>query len=212
MASLGDGAATAPFPSTQALSLDRQLDTLTSAAVRLVVFDFDLCVLRIHSFGAKVDPATVASRAAGGTLSDDFVDLPFFLSVCRGLAQRGVPLAVASFGRYEVIQAYLAHAFGEGLCPFSRDNISTPSTVGSTDGCTVPGGKNLQLEALCARFGVEPRAVLFLDGALGGGRAPMRPFFSRRALHATCAPQTTPTTLRLRGRAASRAPCTPPRA
>ena len=58
---------------------------------------------------------------------------------------RGDAVAVASFGCYDVICAYL-----ERMCPgvFNRDNISTPACVDVPDGCSVPGGKNPQLELL----------------------------------------------------------------
>ena len=132
--------------------------------MKLVVFDFDLCVLCIHSFAAKINVSEVSRRAAEGSLAADFVDLPLFQGVIRGLLRRGLPVAVASFGRYEVIQAYLSAAFGAGDCPFSRANISTPSIVGGADGCNVPGGKVPQLAALCEQFGVEGGVVLFFDG------------------------------------------------
>jgi hypothetical protein len=49
-----------------------------------------------------------------------------------------VPVAVASFGEYEVIQKYMDRvAPGE----FTRANICTPSCVGYSDGCSVPQGK-----------------------------------------------------------------------
>ncbi len=72
-------------------------------------------------------------------------------------------MAVASFGRFEVIHAYL-----ERICPgvFSRANISTPSCVGVPDGCSVPQGKTPQLDALLAALLPGGRdAVLFLDDA-----------------------------------------------
>ena len=87
---------------------------------------------------------------------------------------RGDAVAVASFGCYDVIQAFL-----ERMCPgvFSRENISTPSCVGVADGCSVPGGKNPQLDlllsALLASEGAEDGSleshrhrVVFLDDSV----------------------------------------------
>jgi hypothetical protein len=75
--------------------------------VRLVAFDFDLCVLRVHAFNLNVTAADVALR----DLARDFADLRFFVALSRALGAAGVAVAIASFGRYEVIKAYLDRAF-----------------------------------------------------------------------------------------------------
>jgi hypothetical protein len=75
--------------------------------VRLVAFDFDLCVLRVHAFHLNVTAADVALR----DLARDFADLRFFVALSRALGAAGIAVAIASFGRYEVIKAYLDHAF-----------------------------------------------------------------------------------------------------
>ena len=121
--------------------------------VRLVVFDFDLTILRIHSWGERVRPEDVEHR----DLDRDVADLAFFRAFVIALRDAGVRVAIASFGQYEVIQRYMDRAFGDGQTVFGRGNVSTPSAVGFRDGTSVPGGKVPQLEALV-------RAVL-LDGA-----------------------------------------------
>ena len=121
--------------------------------VRLVVFDFDLTILRIHSWGERVRPEDVEHR----DLDRDVADLAFFRAFVLALRDAGVQVAIASFGQYEVIQRYMDRAFGDGQTVFGRGNVSTPSAVGFRDGTSVPGGKVPQLEALV-------RAVL-LDGA-----------------------------------------------
>ena len=75
--------------------------------VRLVAFDFDLCVLRVHAFNLNVTAADVALRY----LARDFADLRFFVALSRALGAAGIAVAIASFGRYEVIKAYLDRAF-----------------------------------------------------------------------------------------------------
>jgi hypothetical protein len=164
-------------------SIDTSVERAAARGVRLCVFDFDNCVLRVHSYGLKLTPADVARR----DLERDFADLSFFRALVLALRRRGVAVAIASFGSYEVIQAFLDRAFADAdaaaslaaqparattadpLTPapaqqvFTRDNISTPSSVGGTDGFTVPGGKNRQLEQLAARFGANADATLFFD-------------------------------------------------
>lgn len=113
----------------------------TSASdVRLLVFDFDLTILSIHSWGERIRPEDVASRS----LDRDVADLAFFRRFVARALDTGVKVAIASFGVYEVIQAYMDLAVGPGV--FTRENISTPSQHGTRDGHVVPGGKVPQLE------------------------------------------------------------------
>jgi hypothetical protein len=77
------------------------------SGIRLVAFDFDLCVLSIHSFAQRLTPPAVLQRP----LAQDFTDLPLFLALAQSLQAAGVHLAIASFGRNEVIRTYLGRAF-----------------------------------------------------------------------------------------------------
>jgi hypothetical protein len=140
-----------------------RLDKL-SEPLSLVAFDFDLTVLRIHSWGSKIEASGVEKRR----WQDDFEDLELFRAVCRGLVKRGVRVAIASFGSREVITKYLDLAFGADRKDIFPDNcISTPSSVGMTDGCSVEGGKNPQLAKLRRDLGIQdrdPASVLFFEG------------------------------------------------
>jgi hypothetical protein len=130
-----------------------------------MAFDFDLCVLRIHSYGERIKPADVPSRS----LQADFFDLPFFASLVPALRSAGLAVHIVSFGLYPVIQAYMDAACGQGS--FTRDCINTPGLVGVPDGTAVPGGKVPQLELLAEQLGVERESILFVDGEWeGGGR------------------------------------------
>lgn len=128
--------------------------------IRLVVWDFDYTVLSIHSYAEGIEPDEVDERR----MEDDFTDLAFFQELVRELVGQGVQVAVASFGRYEVIQRFLNRAFPEGL--FTRENISTPGSVGSRDGYALRGGKNSQLDDLRRRYGdLKRHEIVFFDGA-----------------------------------------------
>ena len=112
--------------------------------------------MRIHAYGLRIAAEDVAARVLDGK-DGDAADLQFFQAFVAAVLARGDAVAVASFGCYDVIQAYL-----ERMCPgvFSRENISTPSCVGVPDGCAVPGGKNPQLDLLLG-------ALLASEGAVG---------------------------------------------
>ncbi|RYG49653.1 hypothetical protein EON67_06535 [archaeon] len=147
---------------------------LSQRGVRGVVWDFDLTVLSVHSFGLRLRPQDVPMR----NLFSDFRDLPFFIALVHELLHHNIGVAIASFGRYEVIQTYMDLAFGitagnEAHRIFTRDNIITPASVGGIDGCSLRGGKNSQLELLSAATGWTPEQILFFDGTLrrGGQRA-----------------------------------------
>ena len=107
----------------------------------------------------RIAAEDVAARVLDGK-DGDVADLPFFQAVVAAVQARGDAVAVASFGCYDVIQAYL-----DRMCPgvFSRENISTPSCAGVPDGCSVPGGKNPQLNlllgALLASEGAEASSL-----------------------------------------------------
>jgi len=164
----------------------RSLEVVASCGLKVVVWDFDLTILSIHSFGERIAPAAVAVRS----MEADFRDLEFFRRVVSELRSRSIEVAVASFGRYDVIQAYMDRIFGDasvessiGTRVFDRTNILTPSTVGLPDGCSMPGGKNTLLHHICEKHGAMPRDVLFFDGACCSRH--LAGFFAHALLHLT---------------------------
>ena len=70
------------------------------------MFDFDLTILRIHSWGERVRPEDVEHR----DFDRDVADLAFFRAFVLALRDAGVQVAIASFGQYEVIQRYMDRA------------------------------------------------------------------------------------------------------
>lgn len=105
----------------------------------LIIWDFDLTILSLHSWGERIRPQDVAQRS----LEQDVADLEFFRTFVQRALAKGVKVAVASFGVYEVIQNYMDRVVGPGV--FTRENISTPSQHGTLDGHVVEGGKVPQL-------------------------------------------------------------------
>ena len=119
---------------------------------KLIVWDFDLTLLSIHSWGAGIRAEYVASR----TLSDDVADIDFFRHFVDRAQEQGIAVAIASFGQYEVIQAYMDRIIGRGV--FNRENISTQSLFGTNDGCIMRGGK---VPMLRVRKTLIPKRLLF---------------------------------------------------
>lgn len=117
------------------------LNLRAKGAPLLYVFDFDQTILAIHSFGSRIREHDVATR----DLDADVADAEFFKMFIDSVLKEGVPVAIASFGEYQVIQNYM-----DRITPgvFTRPNICTPSCVGCRDGSSVPQGKVPMLEVL----------------------------------------------------------------
>ena len=109
----------------------------------MVCVDFDLTVLARHSFAERVTVERV-ERLDAADVEREFVDVQSFRRLLSYATARGMDVKIASFGEYEVIQAYVDRALGRGA--MTRADISTPSRVGAKDGCAVEGGKKRQIE------------------------------------------------------------------
>ena len=108
-----------------------------SGDARLACVDFDLTVLARHSFAERVTVERV-ERLDAADVEREFVDVQSFRRLLSYATARGMDVKIASFGEYEVIQAYVDRALGRGA--MTRADISTPSRVGAKDGCAVEGG------------------------------------------------------------------------
>lgn len=177
-----------PTPTTPTSQILSSCDLVARCGIRLVCWDFDLTVLSIHAYAERIEASAVPAR----NMDTDFRDRAFFTCLCRNLVARGVAVGCASFGRYDVIQAYMDCAFGVAPSSlssasggagsasagadavqggaaderlFSQQNIVTPASVGGQDGWTLRDGKNSQIALLMGSIqGITPEQVLFFDG------------------------------------------------
>ena len=78
---------------------------------RLVVWDFDMTILKIHAFSDEIEPHEVAGR-----WREDVADAKLLRAFVNRARESGVGVGIASYGRADVIGAYLQHivpgAFG----------------------------------------------------------------------------------------------------
>lgn len=114
--------------------------------VRLVAWDFDNTLLNIHAYNKKITPADVPGR-----WKRDVCDLELVRVFMRTARERGVALGIASFGKQEVILAYMDEILkgtpDEGA--FTAANVGTPASLGLREGRTVrPNGKPRLLKLL----------------------------------------------------------------
>ena len=134
---------------------------LSALPTSLVVWDFDQTVLRIHAFARGVRAEQVADR-----WERDIADKEFFIGFVLAARERGIEVGIASFGRGEVVQAYMREIFHEHGEVFKPSFVVTPAAIGHRDGSSVPDGKPRMLELLRDRCDppiTDRASVLFFD-------------------------------------------------
>lgn len=122
---------------------------------QLFAFDFDMTVARYHMWGTyqnkPVDSIPIAD--------DTFADLAAFRDFVDVVTKLGHHVAIATFGRKEVVNKAMVYAFGD-----NHDIIiSTPADHGHKEGSSSLGDKNIQLQALAQHFGVTLQQIVFFD-------------------------------------------------
>ena len=124
--------------------------------IKLVVWDFDMTILRIHSFAKRISALDVPRR----DYERDCADANFFRAFLREMKEKSIKVAIASFGKREVIETYLkclvdGKKGDEDLAEYAfnekKKSIVTPNDVGGTDGCSMKD-KSRMLDALTKRY------------------------------------------------------------
>ena len=83
---------------------DRVVNRLIEKSFKVVAFDFDQTIVKLHTFFNKITPSNVHERKE---LKDDFADAKLFQDIVHKLHEHKIHVAVASFGYRDVIEAYL---------------------------------------------------------------------------------------------------------
>jgi len=135
---------------------DENNDNDDDERIKLVVWDFDMTILRIHSFAKRISALDVPRR----DYERDCADANFFRAFLREMKQKSIKVAIASFGKREVIETYLkclvdGKKGDEDLAEYAfnekKKSIVTPNDVGGTDGCSMKD-KSRMLDALTKRY------------------------------------------------------------
>lgn len=131
-----------------------QAGLLAAPGLRLLVFDFDCTIARIHVWSTyqmkPLDEIPITDKT--------FVDVNAFREFVRATTGAGHQVAVATFGRKDVVNKAITYALG------NHDIIiSTPADHGAEEGSASLRNKNTQLNSLAKRFGIEPKKIIFLD-------------------------------------------------
>jgi FMN phosphatase YigB (HAD superfamily) len=123
--------------------------------IKLIVWDFDLTLLRIHSFSKRI----IAQEVKRRDYEHDFADATFLRSFLDEMKRKGIKVSIASFGKREVIEEYMklliSEEYGDYCSDFAfvdkRKSIVTPNDVGGSDGCSMKD-KGKMLDVLMKRF------------------------------------------------------------
>jgi hypothetical protein len=124
----------------------------------LYVFDFDLTILKIHSYAQNMTPSKVESMG-WRKLMDQFADPIFFRDLINYLISQNKKVAIASFGKYNVIKAYLDRLF-DNTSIFGLDNIITPTNERNI---RPNDDKNEYLVGLIRDLNIDYKRVIFFD-------------------------------------------------
>lgn len=124
----------------------------------LYVFDFDLTILKIHSYAQNMTPSKVESMG-WRKLMDQFADPIFFRDLINYLISQNKKVAIASFGKYNVIKAYLDRLF-DNTSIFGLDNIITPPNERNI---RPNDDKNEYLVGLIRDLNIDYKRVIFFD-------------------------------------------------
>ena len=124
-------------------------------AISLVVWDFDMTILRIHSFAKRISALDIPRR----DYERDCADANFFRAFLREMKQKSIEVAIASFGKRDVIETYIKHLVnaekGDDVADYAfvdtQKSIVTPNDVGGTDGCSMKD-KSRMLDMLTKRY------------------------------------------------------------
>lgn len=91
----------------------------------LFIWDFDDTLIDTHAYYTRsMKPADIRRRT-DEELNQDIPGVKYFRAFCNFLVCKGKRVGIASFGTYEIIQAYMDRIFGFNQKVYTRNNIKT---------------------------------------------------------------------------------------
>ena len=126
----------------------------------LYIWDFDLTILKIHSYANEIKEEDVKSLS-WKKLMCHFADPIFFRDLVNHLIGNKKKVAIISFGYYNVIKAYLDRLFDNDKI-FGKHNIITP-----IDECqrhtSINSDKNQYIINVAREHNISYSRIIFLD-------------------------------------------------
>ena len=128
----------------------------------LYIWDFDLTVVKIHTYATEVKEEDVTSLS-WKKFMHHFADPIFFRDLVIYLIENKKKVAIASFGNYNVIKTYMDRLFADNHI-FDKNNIITPDK--NTRHLRNGTDKNQYIINLSREYNVEYNKIIFFDDTL----------------------------------------------
>ena len=134
--------------------------------IDLWIWDFDDTLIDTDTYYSKsMSVGDILSRS-NRDLEQEFPNMAFFKLFVKQLLQANKKVAIASFGTYRIIQAYMDRVFGRGQRIFTKRNILTILRDEKTNKVLeFPNDKNYMIRRLMKimNIGITGRIAFFDD-------------------------------------------------
>ena len=133
---------------------------------KLWVWDWDDTLINIDAYMLSTMDTNEILRKTDDVLDKEVPTWKYFRRLVEYLVSHGVYVAIASFGTYEIIQAYMNRIFGFGQKFFNKSNIIAPClAVRRTVNFKLPPNKNEYIYDLMKKYKIQDfsKVVLFDD-------------------------------------------------
>jgi hypothetical protein len=129
----------------------------------LFIWDFDLTILKIHSYATDIKEEEVRSLS-WKKLMCHFADPIFFRDLIYFLIENKKKVAIVSFAKYNVIKAYLDRLFDDTNI-FGMHNIITPvqNCKKYNRNLRIDSDKNQYIIDLSREHNIDYKNILFFD-------------------------------------------------
>jgi hypothetical protein len=91
----------------------------------LFIWDFDDTLIDTRAYLTRSMKPDDIRRRTDKELTEDIIGWQYFKTLCNYLVYKGKRVGIASFGTYEIIQAYMDRIFGFNQKIYTRNNIKT---------------------------------------------------------------------------------------
>ena len=133
---------------------------------KLWVWDFDDTLIDTkYYYKSNMDPDAIRCRT-DQQLTNEVPQWRYFKNLVSYLVQSGKYIAIASFGTYEIIKAYMDRIMGFNQTFFTNKNLIAPNSQERTKRCfKIPPNKNEYIYKIMKHYKIEDfkRVVLFDD-------------------------------------------------
>uniref|UniRef100_A0A6C0J0X4 FCP1 homology domain-containing protein n=1 Tax=viral metagenome TaxID=1070528 RepID=A0A6C0J0X4_9ZZZZ len=142
-----------------------QKSTSLFNGVKLMIFDFDCTITNFH-LSSSVTLEEISSRPLS-----EFIEAPLFKAFVEYLLRRGIQVAIASYGKKDIILGLMNRVFSNSI--FDEDNVVTPRDISMEKNVKWSEGfnpskrlllnKNDMIQLLAHRLGLDLKEICLLD-------------------------------------------------